>query len=183
MIFGDPNTFAILMEPVPVWSEDAGYTNGLFHFIINGKLFPDNASVATLDGDISCLSEDNALVTATEDKELFMADKHIAFTAMLNKMLPELMNPDANIPDDFVTDYRYQASTYNLENNMCYVFAVSHNSKLRILAAKTSYLLGNDSDGYQWENFMTLDVQEIILPCDEVQKIIFSTRNFYKEII
>ncbi|WP_437610828.1 immunity 42 family protein [Erwinia sp. V71] len=182
MVFGDPNNFAILMEPVSAWSEDAGYNNGLFHFIINGKLFPDNASVATLDGDISCLSEDSALVTIVEDKALFTADKHTAFTTMLNKMLPELLNPDADVPDDFVTDYRYQASTYNLENNMCYAFAVGHNMELRILAAKTSYLSGNDHDGYQWENLDNLDVQETILPHNEIEGIIASTREFYKHI-
>ncbi|WP_157953023.1 immunity 42 family protein [Limnobaculum parvum] len=172
MVFGDPNNFAILMELVPPWSLEDNYKNGLFHFIIDGKLFPDSAGVATLSGDVSCLSEDNALLSPLEDSILFSLDKIEAFSTMLRAMLPTLLDPNVDVPDDFETNYSYQASTYNLEDNACYVFAVSSGDEIRILGAKTSYLSGNDIDGYKWINCEHLDVAEVILQKEEVHKIV-----------
>lgn len=83
MIFGDPNKFAILMDYVPTWSSEGGYKNGLFHFIIGGKFFPDYASVAALSGDISCLSYDNALITVPENEYLFKAEKLDSFSKIM----------------------------------------------------------------------------------------------------
>lgn len=177
MIFGDPNKFAILMDYVPDWSVGSGYKNGLFHFIIIGKMFPSYASVATLNGDLDCLSDDNALITTPESEDLFKMDKLEAFTEMMNVMLPNLLYPDAEVADDFETDYRYQASTYNLEGDSCYAFAVKFIDEVRILAAKVSYLYGNDIDGYEWINYSNFEIHEIILPKSEVYQIVSEVRH------
>lgn len=179
MIYGDPNKFAILMDVVPDWTLDNSYKNGLFHFIIDGKFFPDSAGVATLSGDISCLSEDNALLSPPEDNALFNMDKSLAFPFMLKVMLPALLEPDSDIPDDFETDYKYQASTYNLEDESCYVFAVGSEGKIRILGAKTSYLSGNSQDGYEWKNYDDLNVYEAILLKEDIYKIVNDVKTQY----
>ncbi|EDJ9214638.1 hypothetical protein GFJ52_21240 [Salmonella enterica subsp. enterica serovar Bareilly] len=182
MIFGDPNKFAILIDYVPIWSSEGGYKNGLFHFVINGKFFPDYASVATLSGDISCLSDDNALITVPEDEYLFKAEKLDSFSKIMSAMLPNLLNPDAEVSDDFEADYRYQASTYNLENDTCYVFSVGYMGQVRILAAKVSYLYGNDVEGYEWKNHNNLEVHEVILSKDEVHRIVSEVKAKYELI-
>ncbi|PQQ34169.1 hypothetical protein C6H68_25230, partial [Photorhabdus luminescens] len=69
-------------------------------------------------------------------------------------MLPERAEPGKEVSDDFVTSYKYQASTYNLENDCCYVFAVSNGSMIRILGSKLSVLNGNDDVGYHWEEIL-----------------------------
>lgn len=182
MIFGDPNKFAILMDYVPLWSSEGGYKNGLFHFIVDGKFFPTYASVATLSGDISCLSDDNALITVPENEYLFKADKLDSFSKIMNAMLPNLLDPDAEVSDDFKGDYRYQASTYNLENDTCYVFSVGFMESVRILAAKVSYLDSNDTEGYEWRNYNNLEVYEVILFKDEVHGIVSEVKEKYELI-
>ncbi|MCT4706364.1 immunity 42 family protein [Enterobacteriaceae bacterium H16N7] len=179
MIYGNPNKFAILMDIVSDWTLDNSYKNGLFHFIIDGKFFPDSAGVATLSGDVSCLSEDNALLSPPEDNVLFNMDKSLAFSSMLKVMLPALLEPEADIPDDFETDYKYQASTYNLENESCYVLAVGLEGKIRILGAKTSYLYGNAQDGYEWKNHDVIHVYEVILLKEEIYKIVNDVKAQY----
>lgn len=182
MIFGDPNKFAILMDHVASWDLDGGYKNGLFHFVVAGGIFPSYASVATLSGDVGCLSDDNALITTPENEKLFNMNKWDAFSNMMNAMLPNLLDPCAEVPDDFETDYRYQASTYNLENDACYVFCVSFMNKIRILAAKVSYLSGNDTDGYEWKNISNIEINEVILPKGEVHYIVSEVKKKYQSI-
>lgn len=182
MIFGDPNKFAILMEHVALWDLGGGYKNGLFHFVVAGRVFPSYASVATLSGDVGCLSEDNALITTPENGKLFNMNKLDAFSNMMNAMLPNLLDPSAEVSDDFETDYRYQASTYNLENDACYVFCVRLMNKVRILAAKVSCLSGNDIDGYEWKNFDSIEVHEVILSKDEVHHIVSEVKEKFQSI-
>ncbi|PQQ30505.1 hypothetical protein C6H68_26025, partial [Photorhabdus luminescens] len=51
------------------------YRNGLFHFCIDGKLYPNSAKVATLGGDILCLSDGNALALPVENNNIFNMEK------------------------------------------------------------------------------------------------------------
>lgn len=182
MVIGDPNKFAILIDYIPLWSIDNGYKNGLFHFIVKGQMFPSSASVATLSGDVGCLSDDNALITTPENEYLFKMNKLDAFSNMMNTMLPNLLNPNVEVPDDFETDYSYQASTYNLENDSCYVFSVGFINEIRILAAKVSYLDGNGNDGYAWKNYNNLEVQDVILTKSEVHHIVSEVKEKYQSI-
>jgi hypothetical protein len=182
MVFGDPNRFAILIEYVSEWSDDSNYKNGLFHFCIDGKLFPNKARVATLSGDIFCLSDGNALTTPVENKTFFEMGKSDALSSMLKTMLPERVEPDKEIPDDFVTSYEYQASTYNLEDDYCYFFAVSMGSKIRIVGAQLSTLKEDSNAEHHWEDVLNPDIVEIYLDKHEVKKIIDSVINYYSTL-
>ena len=177
MIFGDPHQFAILIEKVPEWTVPGSYENGLFHYIIDGQLFPDNANVSTLGGDIGCLSKDNALINPPEDTHLFNLPRQQAFAAMLNSMFPEILNPGIEVSDDFVTDYKYMASTYNLEDRHCYIVAVSSGPKIRIMGAKTSFQVGNKVEGYAWKDCETLNIYEAFLSKKAVLKIIKEVKS------
>lgn len=178
MIFGDPNKFAILAKKIPEWTAPDSYVNGMFHFIVGSKLFPDYTVVSTLGTDIGvCLSDKNALISQPEDALLFNMPKEEAFTKMLNAMRPFALNPDADVPDDFEEDCRYQASTQNIEDGGCYVFAASFKNEIRILGAKTSYLSGNISEGRRWKNYETLDVYEIVMPKKDVLEIVKAVKS------
>lgn len=173
MIFGDPYKFAILVEKVPAWNVHGGYIQGLFHFIIDGKLFPDNITTATLDSVVAVyFNEENALFNPPEDKLIFSMPKEEAFPKMVNAMRPDFLNPDVDIPDDFEENYRYKASTYNIDDEGFYVCAVAYGNKVRILGTKTHYLTGNIEDGREWMNCETLDIYEACLAKKEVLKIV-----------
>lgn len=180
MIFGNPHKFAILLDCVPEWSLENGYKNGIFHFVIDGALFPSETSVATLGGDLYCMLEGNALLNPREDHELFAMNRLEAFAKMLNAMLPSVLNSDFDVPDDFESDYGYQASTYNLEDNSCYVFAVGCGDKIRVLGAKVGFLSGNDADGYKWTRYQHIDVHETILLKKDVVTIVNKVKSYYE---
>ncbi|GKX56137.1 hypothetical protein SOASR030_22490 [Leminorella grimontii] len=182
MIFGDPNHFSILIEYLPQWSAVGSFKNGLFHFCIDGNLYPDSARVATLGGDIFCLSEGNALISPISDERIFKMDKKEAFFLMLETMLPEFVNPDIDLSDDFVESYQYQASTYNLEDGGCYVFAVSFKDMIRILGAKLSVLKGDDKTGYRRVNIAEPYISDVVLEKNVVSDIVKSTINFYSNL-
>ncbi|SFD28950.1 immunity 42 family protein [Pragia fontium] len=183
MVFGDPNHFAILIEYLPQWSEVQGsFKNGLFHFCIDGRMYPDSARVATLGGDISCLSNGNALVLPITSEDIFNMGKKEAFFFLLGTMLPERVDPEIEVSDDFVTSYQYQASTYNLEDDCCYVFAVSFKDMIRILGAKLSTLSGDGDIGYHWIDINDPHISDVILKKEIVKDIVDSTINFYSSL-
>lgn len=184
MVFGNPNRFAILMELIPCWTEEGNYKNGLFHFIVEAKIFPAWANSSTLSGDILCLEKkNNALIAMPENKELFFMDKEMAFKKLLDAMLPEKLNPDFEYPDDFEEDYTYYAGTYNLEDGGCYVYAIGFEENIRILGARISSLIGNSIDGYDQINRDKFNIAEIILPKAEVKQIIHDTKTYFDEKI
>ena len=79
MIFGDPHKFAILAKEIPEWTVEGSYINGLFHYIVDSKFFPDYTVVSALGTDIGVhLSENSDL--------LFNMPKEEAFAKMLNAM-------------------------------------------------------------------------------------------------
>lgn len=97
-------------------------------------------------------------------------------------MLPELLFPDSEVSDDFEASYLYQASTYNLENDACYVFSIGYMGEVRILAAKVSYLYGNDYEGYEWKNHNNIEVNEVVLSKDEVRRIVSEAKAKFELI-
>lgn len=185
MVFGDPNKFAIVMELIPCWTVEGSYKNGLFHFIVDAKIFPTWLKVATLEVDILDLTDNNGLITTSDNEKLFYTDKRETFIELMNKMFPDYLNPDIEIPDDFNEDYSYRVSTFNLENDACFVFAVGFKEEIRILAAKTAYLYGDDIKGYKWQDYdkFNINVAEIILPKTEVRQIINDVKTYYDEKI
>lgn len=172
MVSGDPNRFAILAEKIDCWSSGDGYANGLFHYFIDGLIFPPTANVATISGDIHCLTNGNALIDMPINDDLFVLPKKEAFEYMLGIMSPELLDPNSDIPDDFKENYKYQASTYNLENAGCYVFAVRCGDMVRIIGAK---LLSIGS--VQESRGERVEVCEVFLKTEEVARIVDAVRK------
>ncbi|WP_447588186.1 immunity 42 family protein [Aquipseudomonas campi] len=182
MIIGDPNCFAILVEKVDIWTAEDSYINGIFHYIIGGYFLPEMVGVATLSGDIFCLSDDNALVAFPESRDLFFMPKEEAFKFMLSSMLPSILEPGKDVDDNFEEDFQYQASTYNIENGGSYVFAVSLGEQVRILGAKVNYLLFDDSGNGRWEVVDSIVVHEVFVNKDTVREIVNSTRKFVLQL-
>ncbi|WP_421568834.1 immunity 42 family protein [Stenotrophomonas sp. PD6] len=135
-VFGDPNSFALIVEKLQIWNDGAGYENGIFHFVVDQRIFPRRARVSTLSADLGCLSAGNALVDFPENDAISSLGTEDAFRFLLNGMLPYLLMDENDIPDDFETDYTYQASTNNLEDDGCFAFAIGKGNMVRILAAE-----------------------------------------------
>ncbi|RON26039.1 hypothetical protein BK661_27110 [Pseudomonas frederiksbergensis] len=175
MIFGDPIKFAILMKYIPQWSQEGSYKNGMFHFIIDSAIFPDVAGVATLGGDVHCVKSDNALVNPVDDSKLFHMDAKSAFLYMLEGMLPAKLGVEAH--EGFVEDYRFHASSNNLEEFGCFVFAVGFKNKIRILGANLNCL---SSEGDAVTGLELVKVSEVIIDKKKASEIIFDVVKDYE---
>ena len=85
-------------------------------------------------------------------------------------MLPYILMNEDEIPDDFQTDYTYQASTENLEDENCFAFAVREGRRVRILAAEIEQ---DCSDVGR----RLVDVSEAWIDIEEVTKIIHLAKD------
>ena len=166
MVFGDPLYFAISIEYLPFLNKKSEHKKGLFHFMIEGKLLPTAAKIVSLEEEIAYLTDDNPLLNAPENKDLFLMNKVDAFTSIMNNMLPKKLNPDIEIADDFIPDWRYKASTPTQEADSCYAFAVGFNGKVRILAAHLPF----------FKNYPEDAVGSIILSKKRVQNIVYKAK-------
>lgn len=129
------------------------------------------------------MSDENALLNPIVNNNFFELEKEASFFSMLSLMLPELVDPEFDAPDNFVTCYAYQTSTYNLENDLCYAFAVSNGELIRILSAKIRELkMHEDGEKYYWENIVNPKIKEAILKHEEVKKIVAGVINYYHSI-
>lgn len=173
-VFGNPINFALIVKDIKIWSDGANYKNGLFHFVVDQKIFPRRARVATLSADLGCLSVGNALLDCPENEAISDFDAEGAFRGLLNGMLPYILMDEDDIPDDFETDYTYQASTGNLEDEGCLVFAVAVGSRLRILAAEVERYSHCD-------RYYIRDVSEVWVERDEVASIIGQAKSAFEK--
>ncbi|WP_387467495.1 immunity 42 family protein [Photorhabdus tasmaniensis] len=181
MIFGDPYRFAILVEYIPYWS-DSSFKNGLFHFYINGKMFPDELTTATLNVDVFSLDNRNALVSFPENKDVFDKEIKEAFNTMLGMISPNLVDSNSDIPENFESSYIYKASTENIDDFGSSVFAVSYNDIVRIIGAKRRILrYDNNGRGY-WEDIPNPNFYEIKLHRNEVKEIIANIKKYYTSL-
>ncbi|WP_217472162.1 immunity 42 family protein [Achromobacter aegrifaciens] len=180
VIFGDTYKFAILMEHIPVWGSN--YRNGLFYFFIGGEMFPEEMHTATLDVDVCMLDAKNALVSFPENRELFEADAKVAFNHMLGLISPELVDEDADVPDDFNLSYLYQAATQNIYDAGCHVFCVAYGDEVRIIGAKISQFLRDATGRGYWSAVPNIKYWDVYINKSEVEKIISDAVNHYKKI-
>lgn len=172
-VFGDPNRFAMIIEALPQWTSEGGYSNGIFHFVVDQNIFPPTVRVATLSADICCLGEGNALHDLPENQLISGMPAPQAFYEILRTMRPGYVMDEDDVPDDFISDYTYQASTYNLEEGGCYAFAVADGPRVRILAADV-----HRSEGSMLENSGSWpDVSEVWIERWELASIIEAVRQ------
>ncbi len=169
-VYGDPNKFALIVERIEQWTDVKSHANGVFHFVIDQCIYPRRVRVSTLSADIGGLASDNALLSGPQCDAVGGMGAKAAFTFLLNRMRPGHLLSDDDIPDDFVDDYTYQASTDNLENDSCYVFAVGVGDEIRILGAKMESPL---DDGPS----LIADLAEVWVGRDEVRDIVRQVRS------
>lgn len=183
MIYGDPLKFAVMVEKLSCWTAGGSYDNGLFHYIIDGVIVPDKAGVATISGEIFCLSSENSLVSFPENSELFFLSKDEAFKFMLDSMLPGFLDCEQEV---FIEGneqrYKYQASTYNIEDNGFYVFSVSSGETVRILGAKVSELFQDVKGHGEWRDVRPINVCETFVSKQYVKCLVEEVVNEYGEM-
>ncbi len=177
MIFGNPAVFAILIEYLPIWSENS-YKNGMFHFCIDEFFFPDQVCVSCLGVDVfELLSEDHPFVSFPENKGLFEGEKSNSFEIMLRMAYPGMFEED--IPDDFSASHLYRASTQILEDAGYFVFAVTYGDMVRVLGTKMTELKRDEVSGRNvWHKIDTPDIKEVFLNKSEVSEMIKEVNEF-----
>ena len=180
MLIGNPYTFAILIDPVSLWCGNGGHINGVFHFYIDGEMFPPGLRNATLGGDVFCLEKDNALKTAPENASLFCMPKQDAYFYMLGRMLPEMVSEESEIGDDFETDYTYNATTYNMDDDCCFVFAVRNGGLLRILGAKVCRQHYDEkNDCFEWVKIPDPEIKEVFIDVLVAGNVVDNVIDYY----
>lgn len=177
MIFGDPYKFAVLVEHIPEWSGH-GFKNGLFHYFIDGEMFPDKIVTATLNVESVFLDDGNSLVSFPENSELFEAPKDDAFKAMLAMISPELVDANAEVPEEFESSYIYLAATPTSTDAGFYFFCVTYGDFVRIVGARIHSKKQDMFGSWYWESEQVLHVQEVFLKKEQVREVIDQVINY-----
>lgn len=181
MIFGNPYVFAILIQDVPQWG-DGSFRNGVFQYIVDGRLFPEIITTSTLNVDVESLRVNNSFISLPENCEIFNDSKNSAFRTMLEFIWPDFFDEKKYIPDGFEPKYIYKVSTPNIEDSGNYVFCVACGDQVRILAAKAELLKPVSSGKWSWERQHDFNVCDVIIPRGEIKKIINDVVDFYSKL-
>lgn len=156
MIIGDPYVFSVIFDRVKLWNSAQGDNNGFFALSISGKLFPKCIINAVVDTSLHEVL--NSLNNIPVDDELFSMDKEKALTKLCDLVYPSDWDID--------NDYRYELAPTALTDEGCYVFAVSNNDKIRIIASELDYDIEESTlitEG--------ADIQEVIIDKNELNQI------------
>ncbi|WP_238923229.1 immunity 42 family protein [Achromobacter ruhlandii] len=176
MIFGNPYEFAVLIEYVPEWSTET-FRYGLFHFMLDGKMFPDELVTSTLDVDLRDFLGYSALVSPPENCEIFKMSKEEAFNLMFELAYPDYHDDVENL-DGIGNIFLYKASTVNIEDFRSHVFCVACNDTVRIIGAKMARLLPGPDDRNFWERIPNPEVVEVFVSVDAVKEIVRKVREY-----
>lgn len=114
MNFGNPYEFSIWAEVFPEWGNNY-FKNGLSHFFIDWKMFPDEIDTATLGVDLPHLLDGSALVTLPENYEISHLNKLNAFIFMLRLTYPDF-DVEAEGSELVKNSYLYRAPTPNIDD-------------------------------------------------------------------
>jgi hypothetical protein len=180
MIFGDPEKFAILVEPISSWNAAGDYRNGVLSYMIAGNFFPEKLTIADISSDTNCFCNDSALISQPVHKKIYYLPAHEAYMEMLKAMEPFLVDPDSD--PDLDNDYTFQASVYSLEENGYFCFAVSNGKTVRILGAQYSYL-DRKGNHPEWKKVDNLNIKETYIDGEElkilVKTLLKETERFF----
>lgn len=157
MIIGDPYVFSVIYDRVKMWNSAQGGNNGFFALSVYGELFPKCINNAVVDTSLHEVWE--SLNNIPVDKELYSMDKEKALTKLCDLVYPSDWDID--------NDYRYELAPPALTDESCYVFAVSNNDKIRIIAAELDYDI--DESTLITEG---ADIQEVIIDKNEMNQIL-----------
>lgn len=177
MIFGDPYQFAVWVQDIPEWGDDS-HRNGLFHFMIDGKIFPECISTASLGAEFNQLNNSNALITLPENCEIFHKPKEDAFHFMLGLAYPDYRSDFVDGSDDFENVFLYKISNLNAQDCGCYIFCVACSGSVRVLGAKVKELVANGDETSGWVAIPQIKVAETIVPAADIKHIVEQLYDF-----
>lgn len=176
MIFGDPYRFAIWVECIPQWSDS--YKNGLFYFLVNGNLYPDDVRASTLCVDLYDVTDDNnALISLPCNDEIFNAPKNEAFDILFKLAYPE--STDDEYPEQL---FDFCVSPTIINESGAYFFAVSNENFVRIVGGKVAHLV-EGGNGRVWADIENPFIEDIVIPKNEIIELITDLKEYSISLI
>jgi hypothetical protein len=174
MIFGNPYHFAIWTDFVPGWSEL--YKNGLFHLIINGKLYPYDIRTSTLSSDLYEITDnDCALISQPQNDEIFYLPTEIAFKRLFDLTYPEPSEQD-EYPEQI---FDYCITSSNISSCGGCFFAVANDISLRVIGGVIQQLVKDESDEKNvWEYIKKPLLQDITILKHDLNEIMSNVREY-----
>lgn len=179
MIFGNPYHFAIWTDFVPEWSEL--YKNGLFHLIINGKLYPDDIKTSTLFSDLYEITDsDCALISQPQNDEIFYLPTEIAFKRLFDLTYPEPSEQE-EYPEQI---FDYCITSSNISSCGGIFFAVSNDISLRVIGGVIQQLVKDENEEKNvWEYIKKPSLQDIIILKHDLNEIMNNVRRYADSLL
>ena len=168
MVVGKPDIFSIMFDVVDEWNNDTTFNNGLLFMSIDGKIFLSELTTATLNVELPQLIEN--LKSPAENKEIFHMGKEEAFAHIYGLTFPSDW--------DMNNDYSYDITPNEFGDRDCYVFMVSSEDKIRILAASELQYIKEEST----HNLQDINVAETYLSKGELERMIEKLSMFEQQI-
>lgn len=168
MVVGNPDIFSIMFDVVDEWNYDKSFNNGLLFMSIDGKIFLSELTTATLNVELPQLIEN--LKSPAENKEIFYMEKKEAFTHIYGLTFPSDW--------DMNNDYSYDITPNEFGDRDCYVFMVSNEDKIRILAASELQYIKEEST----HNLQDINVAETYLSKEELEGMVEKLSMFVQQI-
>ena len=184
MIFGNPYKFAILVEPIPNWSDET-FINGLVFYIVDGLMLPfhDDGGVCntTINSDLFAFKEQlTAWEKNPQNDEIFDMPKEKAFTNLLLQVWPNEVDESLIISDDFCEDYTHYLTSTMMQDSGSYCFLVGKGSISRVLLGKWRHLIENINGQLEWNKLEKPIINDVFLPHTELMEVF---RSALKEIV
>ena len=168
MVVGNPDVFSIMFDVVDEWNNDTTFNNGLLFMSIDGKIFLSELATATLNVELPQLIEN--LKSPTENKEIFHMEKKEAFTYIYGLTFPSDWDMD--------NDYSFDITPNEFGDCNCYVFIVSSEDKIRILAASELQYIKEEST----HNLQDINVTEAYFSKEELERMVEKLSMFEQQI-
>lgn len=164
MLIGNPDTFAIWFDSVPMWNDTAIFDNGLLVLWVNGNYYPKEIVTATLRREIPLLAQ--KLAHLPVEAALYHLPAKEAFRQMYKR----------TFPDDWMVDndYRFDVTPDALADSNCFIFTVSNGETVRILADVLPYQIDEGQ-----HNLHALQPSETVLPLAEMDDILADLAQVY----
>lgn len=172
MIFGDPYRFAIWVEHVPQWGEF--YKNGLFYFVVNGHMYPDDVRTSTLNVDIyDVIDNENALITLPCNDEIFKSSTSDAFNTLMKLAYPESTEED-EYPEQV---FDFCAAPAIITDTGAYFFVVSNEEFVRVIGGKVTKLV-DQNDEIVCRNIDSPLIEDVTISKNEISEIITKLKEY-----
>lgn len=174
MIAGDPNNFAIMIEPIEEWSNpELHWLEGVFDFIFQGKYLSEKIYSYTFNDIFSrkdipeFFSSEKDII---EDKQIFEMDKNSAFKVMIDNFNPYILDKECEI-EEWDQTYKYFLPPDDMNSFGIYTVVVRHKNMARILGAKLNDLITKIDGEKEWKPRDNFIIHEAFLEVEELNNI------------